>query len=191
LIGLIGGSISVKSELGEGTMFVVTLPLVLCQEGEDCAAQAEGNHGQQNVVLVENLSNERLKILVVEDNATNRLVIKTLFDELDVHLVFAENGKIGLETFMQEDFDCVLMDVQMPVMDGLTAIREIRKHEKAKMAKRTPIVALTSNALPIHQEESKAAGADAHATKPIDFSKLLVCLDQVLEEVEVINQAAA
>ncbi|KAF0113809.1 MAG: PAS/PAC sensor hybrid histidine kinase [Hyphomonadaceae bacterium] len=191
LVSLIGGNISVASKLGEGTTFSITLPITKWQSNETTDAIENNEPDKSAGTSYQDSQAECLKILVVEDNATNRLVIKTLFDELDVHLVFAENGKIGLETFLQEDFDCVLMDLQMPVMDGLTALREIRKHEKTKLLKRTPIVALTSNALPIHYEESKAAGADAHATKPIDFSKLLDCLERVLAEVEATNRAVA
>jgi CheY-like chemotaxis protein len=87
--------------------------------------------------------------------------------------VSVEDGQQAVERFKAQPFDVVLMDVQMPVMDGLTAIRAIRAHEAALGARRTPVHVVTTNALPEHLSQSIAAGADSHITKPFAAPTLL------------------
>lgn len=85
----------------------------------------------------------------------------------DVELTSVENGREAVEAFASETYDIVLMDLQMPVMDGLEAIREIRKMEDAAGRGRTPILAVTANAMTTHVKASMSAGADQHIAKPI------------------------
>jgi CheY-like chemotaxis protein len=90
-----------------------------------------------------------------------------------------ENGQEALDAFESQAFDLILMDMQMPVMDGLTAIEAIRAQEVAEGRPRTPIYALTANAMPEHAEASYLAGADAHLTKPIAAEALIAAVSRV------------
>ena len=106
----------------------------------------------------------------------------------DVELVAVEDGRQALEAFRTEPFDLVMMDMQMPVMDGLSAVRAIRGAEPA--GRRTPILMLTANALPEHADASFAAGADAHLTKPISAPVLFSAIEQALVDPAVDQRAA-
>lgn len=113
-----------------------------------------------------------VRLLLVEDNAVNRELIKTMLEPFGVSVETANDGVAGVEAMRQGQFDLVLMDVQMPVMDGLTATREIRAMEGARGAA-TPIVAMTANVLPDQIANCLAAGMDDHLGKPINPTKLL------------------
>ncbi len=112
-------------------------------------------------------------LLVVEDTEDNRFLIKAYLKGMPINLDFAENGAIAVEKFKQKSYDLVLMDVQMPVMDGYTATKEIRKFEKENGTGHTPIIALSAYALKEEMEKSIKAGCDAHLTKPIKKKVLL------------------
>jgi CheY-like chemotaxis protein len=108
-------------------------------------------------------------------------VVELLLQASGADLTSVEDGVQAVEAFKLGGFDLVLMDVQMPVMDGLAATRAIREHEQALALARTPVVALTANALPEHVKASAEAGADAHLAKPITASTLLPLIAQLLE----------
>jgi CheY-like chemotaxis protein len=110
---------------------------------------------------------DRLHVLLAEDHPINRAVIEAILSTLSVELTSVENGQEAVEAFAAEAYDVVLMDLQMPVMDGLTAIREIRKLEGEAGRERTPILAVTANAMAAHVTASLDAGADRHLSKPI------------------------
>jgi CheY-like chemotaxis protein len=122
-----------------------------------------------------------LRVLVADDHPTNRAVIEIILDLVSAAAVSVENGAQALMAFKAEDFDVVLMDLQMPVMDGLTAIREIRKHETETGSPRTPVLAVTANALSEHVAASKEAGADRHIAKPVTPEVLLAAISAELE----------
>src|ERR1700759_3103194 len=122
-----------------------------------------------------------LKVLVADDHPTNRAVIEIILDLVSAAAVSVENGDQAVSAFKTENFDVVLMDLQMPVMDGLTAIREIRKHEDATDRPRTPVLAVTANALSEHVAASKEAGADRHIAKPVTPEVLLAAISAELE----------
>jgi PAS domain S-box-containing protein len=113
-----------------------------------------------------------VRLLLVEDNAVNRELIRTMLEPFGVAVETANDGVAGVEAMRQGHYDLVLMDVQMPVMDGLTATREIRAMEGARGAA-TPIVAMTANVLPEQIANCLAAGMDDHLGKPISPTKLL------------------
>jgi PAS domain S-box-containing protein len=113
-----------------------------------------------------------VRLLLVEDNAVNRELIRTMLEPFGIGVETANDGVAGVEAMRQGQFDLVLMDVQMPVMDGLTATREIRAMEGARGAA-TPIVAMTANVLPEQIANCLAAGMDDHLGKPINPTKLL------------------
>jgi len=114
-----------------------------------------------------------LNILLVEDNEKNRLVIQTFLKKAPYMLDTAEHGEIAVEKFKAGQYDLVLMDIEMPVMDGYTATAKIRQWEAENRVKATPIIALTAHALVEHARKSVAAGCNAHLAKPIKKADLL------------------
>lgn len=114
-----------------------------------------------------------LRVLLADDHPTNRAVVEVILGMVEADLVSVEDGAQAVDAFKSADFDVVLMDLQMPVMDGLTAIREIRNYELASGRRRTPILAVTANAMSEHVAASHAAGADHHVSKPVTPDGLL------------------
>ena len=114
-----------------------------------------------------------IRVLLADDHPTNRTVIELILGMVGAEVVSVEDGAQAVERFKGQSFDVVLMDVQMPVMDGLTAIREIRAYEATRGSSRTPVHVVSTNSLPEHFRDSMAAGADSHITKPIAAPMLL------------------
>jgi len=117
-----------------------------------------------------------LNILLVEDNEDNRLLISTYLKKTPHRLHMAENGAVAVEAVKAGNFNIVFMDMQMPVMDGYTATREIRQWEKAQARTAVPIIALTAYALKEDEKKSLDAGCTGHMTKPIKKARLLEAL---------------
>jgi CheY-like chemotaxis protein len=122
-----------------------------------------------------------LRILAAEDNPTNRQVLQIILDMLGAEVTFAVNGSDAVDEWSRGDFDIILMDLQMPVMDGLTATREIRSREASQSRTRTPIVAVTANAMAHHVDECLSAGMDAHVAKPIRAPELFETMTRMLD----------
>jgi CheY-like chemotaxis protein len=122
-----------------------------------------------------------MRVLLAEDLGDNRDVIALLLKGTPYQLDMAENGAVAVQKFLSGTYDLVLMDIQMPVMDGYQATGAIRAWEKTKKRVRTPIVALTANAFREEIEKSLSAGCDAHLTKPIKRKTLLAALAQVMK----------
>ena len=167
-----GGEVGVESELGEGSCFWMRLPLavgeMLSQTEDPKAASA--------------LSIDLLDILVVEDNATNRIVLEEMLQQMGHRVTMAVDGRQGMEVARAYAFDVILMDISMPVMDGLTATTMIRA-EGLSMHSR--ILAVTAHSMPTDLERFKNAGMDGCLTKPISFGKLAeVLLGDGLDEPE-------
>jgi CheY-like chemotaxis protein len=118
-------------------------------------------------------------VLLAEDHPTNRRVVELILGAAGVDLTSVENGAEAVDLATRSRFDLILMDMQMPVMDGLTAIRAIRRREARNGEPATPIYTLTANAMPEHAQASTAAGADGHITKPITADGLLRVVEQV------------
>jgi PAS domain S-box-containing protein len=123
------------------------------------------------------LSEGSLKILIAEDSEDNRFLVSAYLKTRPYELTFVENGALACEAFKHEQFGLVLMDVQMPVMDGLSATAAIRAFEEENKRQPTPIVALTANALTEDLERSQAAGCNAHLSKPISKEKLIAAIE--------------
>jgi two-component system sensor histidine kinase/response regulator len=117
-----------------------------------------------------------LNILLVEDNADNRLLVKAFLKKYPVEVDEAENGKIALDKFKKGKYDIVLMDMQMPIMDGYAATENIRKWEEKNSRRKTPILALTAYAMKEDREKTLEAGCSDYLTKPIKKEKLLEIL---------------
>ncbi|MEJ2568341.1 MAG: response regulator, partial [candidate division WOR-3 bacterium] len=123
-----------------------------------------------------------LNILLVEDNSDNRLLIRAFLKKFSVDIDEVENGKAAVVKFKKGRYDIVLMDMQMPVMDGFTAAKEIRKWEKKNNRNETPILALTAYAMKEDREKTLKAGCSDYLTKPIQKEKLLEILLKLTEK---------
>jgi CheY-like chemotaxis protein len=121
------------------------------------------------------------RILLVEDNPVNQRVAQKTLENLAAHVTIANNGAEALERITSAAFDAVLMDCQMPVMDGFTATQRIREWERAQGAKRLPIIALTANVMTEDRAKCIAAGMDAHLGKPIEPAQLIEALSRFLK----------
>jgi signal transduction histidine kinase/ActR/RegA family two-component response regulator len=171
LCELQGGTIALESELGQGSTFTVRLPLP--RAGEDGAAEAP------QAAAIDPAWAER-RILAAEDNPTNQLVLKTLLEELGCEVTMVEDGEEAFDAYAAGHFDIVLMDIQMPKMDGVTCALSIRELEQTVGRARTPILALTANAMVHQTAEYRAAGMDAVIPKPIQREALIAALDAAL-----------
>jgi PAS domain S-box-containing protein len=174
LATLMGGSIRAESPPGEGAAFTVILPLPRVgdvavaprtKSAEPCAAPA---------------SARPLRVLAAEDNEVNQLVLKALLQHAGMEPRFVENGLEAVAAWESENWDVILMDVHMPRMDGPSATRIIRERERATGRARTPIVALTANAMSHQVEAYAAAGMDDFVAKPIEVGRLFAALDAAL-----------
>ena len=114
-----------------------------------------------------------LRLLLAEDSEDNRLVVQAYLKGTAYRMDIAENGEIALQRFSSDSYDLVLMDMQMPVMDGYTATREMRRREGEAGASPTPIIALTASAFIEAERESLEAGCTAHITKPLKKARLI------------------
>ena len=154
-----GGDIRVQSQPHQGSTFTVRLPVHRCTPKQPPPEPANARPAPQL------LPGRALQILVAEDHPTNRLFMAALLNKLGHQAVFCENGEIVLQTLQQQDFDLVLMDIHMPVMDGLSATRAIRALPPPKAS--VPIVALTADVLQEARDQAQAVGIDAFLSKPV------------------------
>jgi PAS domain S-box-containing protein len=161
LTELMDGRIGVESTPGQGSTFWVELPL------QRAAAQAAAP-----LITPQQLGS--LDLLVAEDNSTNQLVIRAILESLGHRVTLVSDGRAALDAVQRQAVDMILMDVQMPVMDGPTAARAIRNLPGA--AGQVPIIALTANAMAGDRESYVAAGMDDYVSKPIDPKRLLEAL---------------
>jgi PAS domain S-box-containing protein len=165
-IELMGGAVGCDSRPGQGSTFWFEIVLPRAEAlVEEAAAEAPA------------VPDAPLRMLLVEDVAVNRELIATLLAPFDVAIEMAENGLLAVEAMQRASFDLVLMDVQMPVMDGLTAVRTIRALPQAS-ARSTPIIAMTANVLPEQVRKCLDAGMDDHLGKPISPAALLAVLSR-------------
>jgi len=161
-----GGGVSVQSEVGEGSTFIVDLPLARIGDAKAAAAQAE----------YADISERPIRILAAEDNAVNQLVLKTLLGQAGIEPTMVENGEEAVAAWESGDWDVILMDIQMPVMDGPTATRAIRRREAETGRAPVPIIALTANAMTHQSESYRAAGMSGLVAKPIKVSELFAAI---------------
>jgi PAS domain S-box-containing protein len=171
LVRMMNGRIWLESELGKGSTFHVAVPFALEHDARRATPRPPAAEPRA-----------RLRILLAEDDPTNRMVAVRLLEKRGHTLVTAENGRQALKLLERERFDVVIMDVQMPEMDGLAATEAIRAREQRTGA-HVPIVALTAHAMPRDRERCLQAGMDLYMTKPIKPDELFAGVEGLLDVV--------
>ena len=127
----------------------------------------------------------RLKILAAEDVLANQMVLQAALEHRNIDLTLVDNGAQALEAFGLERFDLILMDIQMPVMDGLAATRAIRNRERLSGLAPTPIIALSANAMDYQIASYREAGCDDYIAKPIDLTRLANAIDRLTQSAAI------
>ena len=184
---MMGGKISVESELGKGTEFIVKVVFMLQDVDEEALTQSEIE--EQKVISQQNKQEELKKlfkdkrVLLVEDNNLNREIARKLLSEQGFIVEEAVNGKEAVEKIASvtpEYYSVVLMDIQMPIMDGYEATKAIRELPNRLLA-RVPIVAMTANAFAEERKNASVVGMNGYVTKPIDVQVLFDTIKHFLE----------
>jgi signal transduction histidine kinase/CheY-like chemotaxis protein len=169
LVTLMGGTIDLASAEGVGSKFTVRLP-----------ARAAARPAPAVEAEASNADVEGLRVLAAEDNPMNQIVLRTLLEAAGICPVMVSNGEEAVAAWTSGGWDVVLMDIQMPVMDGVVAAQAIRAAERESGSARTPIIALTANAMDHHRSEYLDAGMDAVVAKPINLVVLLNTIQALL-----------
>ncbi|MFO7812586.1 MAG: PhnD/SsuA/transferrin family substrate-binding protein [Pelovirga sp.] len=191
LARLMGGDIEVSSEVGKGSTFAFTFELRHQGDGDSHAPTAAQNPcvdsfittevGSAAVAIRNYYAGHQLKLLLVEDNPVNQQVARGLLNRLGIDTIdLADNGAEALKAAAASEYDLILMDIQMPEMDGYEATGRLRAREKQKGGRRTPIIALTAHAMNGDREQCLTSGMDGYVSKPIDAHQLIAEMDRCL-----------
>ena len=175
LAELMGGEISVESVLGEGSVFTANVP-VNRVTGSDVAIAPS-----RPVEAPELARSWNLKLLIADDNQVNQLILQTMLLPMGFELTTVDDGRAALDALKQDAFDIVLMDVQMPVMDGISAVREYREFEKEACRPPIPVIAVTANVMAHQVTEYEEAGMSGMVEKPIQFAALVAEIGRLLD----------
>ena len=173
LTELMGGTISATSTPQVGSLFTLDIPLALSTKPIGTLLSSKDRELSEGIP-------KHLKVLLVEDQILNQNVFGFMMEPFEAEFFTAMDGAQGVQAFESSQFDVIFMDMQMPVMDGLSATGEIRKRERASGAKPTPIIMLTANAGEAHRRAALAAGADMHVSKPVTQLAIADALRAVL-----------
>jgi signal transduction histidine kinase/CheY-like chemotaxis protein len=171
-VKLMGGDLKLRSQLGVGSTFSFALPLA---SGDRTAPAGEPRRRQALEP-----SSGSARILAAEDNPINQLILRALLEPFDIALTVVADGREAVEAWGRGSFDLILMDVQMPLLNGTDATIEIRERERSRGRQRTPIIALTANVMRHQIEGYLQAGMDGYVSKPIELSELLGAIEAAL-----------
>jgi PAS domain S-box-containing protein len=172
LTEMMGGEIEARSRVEEGSVFTVRLPLHRVADAKCTQSSAPAPTAPE--------IQRALKVLAAEDNDVNQLVLRTLLGPAGIEPSIVENGALAVAAWEAEEWDLILLDVQMPEMDGPTAARAIRERESQSGRRRTPILALTANAMTHQAESYERAGMDGVVAKPFHIGQLFDTIERVL-----------
>ena len=178
LVALMGGNISLASTPGQGSRFSFTLPSL---PAVPAPSQAPEQTAPPCPAATSRPSQGPRRLLLAEDSRSNRELIRLFLEKEPYEIVMTETGREALAHFAPGAFDLVLMDMEMPEMDGCAATRAIRRLEEATGSPRTPVLMLSAHAFPAYEQKGLAAGCDGFMTKPIGKSSLLAALRQALD----------
>jgi signal transduction histidine kinase/ActR/RegA family two-component response regulator len=170
----LGGTLEARSTPGEGSAFRLAIELAV--------ASVDAEPGGTTVSAIGEQVDETLRVLIVDDNATNRRVLELILDQFGVDWVSVVDGQQAVDAARAQPFTAILMDIQMPVMDGLTATREIRRIEREADRPAAPIIIVSASCAPEHVEAGRAAGAQRHLSKPVSAQALIEALNDVLAD---------
>lgn len=170
LVRLMGGEMGCSSIPGVGSEFWADLPFMAAERTRPDRVDCEAGVSSPRAV----------RVLVADDHATNQKVVALILGQVGIESLAVENGLEAVHAYRAGSFDAVLMDMQMPVMDGLTAIREIRRIELELGLLRVPIAMLSANAMADHVAAALDAGADAHIAKPVKPAMLIESIEHLL-----------
>lgn len=178
LVQTLGGEIRVESSLGQGSAFVVTLPVTLESAEVQVRANRSGGVGTENQFrahdrsVADQAEFHGLQLLLVDDNELNAMLASRLMTAIGFEVVTVANGALAVDAVQRREFDIILMDCQMPVMDGYDATRAIRRSERGTLNRRTPVIAVTAYTLAGDREKCLAAGMDDFIAKPYSLRDL-------------------
>jgi PAS domain S-box-containing protein len=198
LVEIMSGEIEVDSTPGEGSCFTVTIPLSRSRSlaahdaARDAALAPVGGDARGQFVAGPTpwVGDSVLRVLLAEDHPVNQRVVQAILAGSGMEVVTVDDGAGAVAAFTDGAFDLILMDMQMPVMDGLTATRAIRATERAQGRARTPMIMLSANAMARHVEDAADAGADLHLAKPITPGALMAAIETALGTAEPVRARA-
>lgn len=182
LVEAMGGTMQVESVPGAGSSFSFTVPFLSTSAEAENSGRAEAAEAGQAAAPAQDLAAGDLKrVLLVDDSLENRELMRLLLDSYSMELLEADNGQEAVDLVTTHTFDLIFMDIQMPVMDGYTATRMIRRQEERLNRRRTIIIALTAHAYESDIQKCLGAGCDGHIAKPFKKQTLLDCLAHHLQ----------
>ncbi|MGI0481835.1 PAS domain S-box protein [Geminocystis sp. CENA526] len=183
IVELHGGKVSVTSEVGVGSCFTVDLPISLSQIGEEIKDMGEDREDESlkysnNHINIKEFTQKKPLILLAEDNSANIKSVKSYLEAKGYHLIIATNGEEAINLMESEKPDLIIMDIQMPKLNGIEAIKSVRSNP---LFKDTPIIALTALVREEDKEKCLNAGANEYLSKPVRLRQLWEMIDRFLE----------
>jgi PAS domain S-box-containing protein len=175
LVHLLGGTIRVESTLGSGTTFILEFPFEIVTDITEIEKEEEA------LTVIAPVGN--IHVLAAEDNLLNQKLLEAIFERMSINLMIVNNGQEALDELQKREFDLVLMDIQMPVMDGYTAIKKIRD----SISQTIPIITMTAHAMVGEKEECLSIGANSYISKPFRENELLLAISTLTGKQQNLN----